>query len=210
MSEPEHLRISDAERHAVAERLREAAGDGRIDLTELDERLEATYAARTYADLVPITVDLPSTSTPVPTAPKAPAVPTPSAVARPQRHLAMMGGFERTGVWTVPPAMTVTCVIGGATLDLREARWAGRECVITVRALMGGATIVVGPEVDVVLEGVGIMGGYSGPGRSVPPELRDDSPVLRVRGVAFWAGVAVERRRRDDDAPDGRAPHRLH
>ena len=43
--EPSRMRISDAERNKVAEILREAAGDGRIDLDELDERLEATYAA---------------------------------------------------------------------------------------------------------------------------------------------------------------------
>ena len=49
------MRISDADRHQVAEILRQAAGEGRIDIDELDERLEATYAARTYADLVPIT-----------------------------------------------------------------------------------------------------------------------------------------------------------
>ena len=58
--DPRQLRISDADRHQVAEILREAAGEGRLDLDELDERLEATYAARTYADLVPITADLPA------------------------------------------------------------------------------------------------------------------------------------------------------
>src|SRR3954452_10026799 len=58
--DPARLRISDAERHQVAEILREAAGEGRLDLEELDQRLEATYAARTYADLVPITFDLPA------------------------------------------------------------------------------------------------------------------------------------------------------
>jgi hypothetical protein len=41
------LRISDDDRHRVAEVLRTAAGEGRIDLDELDERLEATYAAKT-------------------------------------------------------------------------------------------------------------------------------------------------------------------
>jgi DUF1707 SHOCT-like domain len=40
--DPTRLRISDDERHQVAEVLRQAAGDGRIDLEELDERLEAT------------------------------------------------------------------------------------------------------------------------------------------------------------------------
>src|SRR3954454_18871675 len=59
-NDPRQLRISDSERHQVAEILREAAGEGRLDMDELDERLEATYAARTYADLVPITLDLPT------------------------------------------------------------------------------------------------------------------------------------------------------
>ena len=57
--DPSQLRISDQDRHQVAEVLREAAGEGRIDFEELDQRLDATYAARTYADLVPITLDLP-------------------------------------------------------------------------------------------------------------------------------------------------------
>src|SRR6476661_4385016 len=59
--DPGALRIGDKERNAVAELLREAAGEGRLDLDELDERLEATYSARTYADLVPLTADLPIT-----------------------------------------------------------------------------------------------------------------------------------------------------
>ena len=58
--DPSQLRISDQDRHQVAEVLREAAGEGRIDLEELDQRLDATFAARTYADLVPITLDLPA------------------------------------------------------------------------------------------------------------------------------------------------------
>lgn len=58
------LRISDADRHKVAELLREAAGEGRIDMDELDERLEAAYVAKTYGDLVPLTADLPLGSQP--------------------------------------------------------------------------------------------------------------------------------------------------
>ena len=47
------LRISDEDRHAVSELLRQAAGEGRIDIAELQERLEATYQAKTYGELVP-------------------------------------------------------------------------------------------------------------------------------------------------------------
>lgn len=56
---PVALRASDAEREAVAARLRAAAADGRLTLTEADERQAAAYGARTRDDLVPLTADLP-------------------------------------------------------------------------------------------------------------------------------------------------------
>jgi hypothetical protein len=193
--DPSQLRISDNDRHQVAEVLREAAGEGRIDLTELDERLEATYAARTYADLVPITLDLPvARSTDLPARPAAatpsPVVPGPAE----ERHLAILGGVERKGVWTVPTHLTVNCFMGGADLDLRRAQFAAREVVITVNAVMGGADIKVNPHTHVIMEGTGIMGGFSGPSDSTPPELDATSPTVRIRGFAIMGGVSVSRR----------------
>src|SRR3712207_8360072 len=58
MALPEQ-RASDAEREAAAERIRVAAGDGRLDADELEERLERAYAARTVGDLEALTRDLP-------------------------------------------------------------------------------------------------------------------------------------------------------
>jgi hypothetical protein len=55
-----HLRISDADRAAAAERLRIAVDEGRLDLTEYDARLRSTYAATTYGELEPLTADLPA------------------------------------------------------------------------------------------------------------------------------------------------------
>jgi hypothetical protein len=60
---PDHrggLRASDAEREAVADRLRGAAAEGRLDPEELDERLGRAYAARTHAELDALTADLPA------------------------------------------------------------------------------------------------------------------------------------------------------
>jgi hypothetical protein len=54
------LRASDAERDAVAARLREAHAEGRLTFEELSERLDAAFAARTHGDLVPLTRDLPA------------------------------------------------------------------------------------------------------------------------------------------------------
>src|SRR3954451_8594587 len=193
--DPSQLRISDADRHQVAEVLREAAGEGRIDLTELDERLEATYAARTYADLVPITLDLPvAASSELPARPAA-AAPSP-LVSGPteEKHLAILGGLERKGVWTVPAHLTVNCFMGGADLDLRRAQFAAREVVLTINAVMGGADIKVNPHTHVIMEGTGIMGAFSGPSDKTAPELDANSPVVRIRGFALMGGVDVSRR----------------
>jgi Domain of unknown function (DUF1707) len=195
--DPARLRISDSDRHQVAEVLREAAGEGRIDFEELDERLEATYAARTYADLVPITLDLPTQpTTSLPAHPAAVSTPSPVVAGGPteEKHLAIMGGLDRKGVWTVPARLTVTCFMGGADLDLRQAQFAAREVVITINAVMGGADIKVNPHTHVIMEGTGIMGGYSGPSDQTPAELDANSPVVRIRGFAVMGGVSVARR----------------
>ena len=52
------LRASDAEREHVAERLRHAATEGRLQPDELDERLGAAFAARTYGELDVLLADL--------------------------------------------------------------------------------------------------------------------------------------------------------
>jgi Domain of unknown function (DUF1707) len=59
-------RASDAERDAVADRLRAAAAEGRLDPDELDERVGQAYSARTHAELASLTTDLPA---PVPKPP---------------------------------------------------------------------------------------------------------------------------------------------
>ena len=53
------LRVSDADRDRVAERLRAAAGEGRLTSDELEERLESAFSARTGTELEPLVADLP-------------------------------------------------------------------------------------------------------------------------------------------------------
>ena len=53
------LRISDADRERAAQRLHTALSEGRITLSELEERLAVVYAARYEADLRPPLADLP-------------------------------------------------------------------------------------------------------------------------------------------------------
>lgn len=58
--------MSDADRGLVAGQLKKAHAEGRLDLTEFDERTRQVWAARTFGDLAGITADLPDIRQPVP------------------------------------------------------------------------------------------------------------------------------------------------
>lgn len=58
------IRASDRDREQTAERLRHAAGEGRLLPEELEERLRVAFAARTYAELDALVGDLPSPAAP--------------------------------------------------------------------------------------------------------------------------------------------------
>jgi hypothetical protein len=59
----QHLRVSDAERQAVADRLGEHFAEGRLDQAEFDERAGCAMSAKTRADLSGLFDDLPDLST---------------------------------------------------------------------------------------------------------------------------------------------------
>jgi len=109
--DPLAVRASDEERHRVAETLRQAAGEGRIDIDELDERLEATYAAKTYGDLVPITADLPTSSERLPV-PRPCADPPATPAVSYGSSVAVLGDCTRRGVWLVPERHTDFSLMG--------------------------------------------------------------------------------------------------
>jgi hypothetical protein len=191
--DPQH-RASDADRERVAEVLREAAGDGRLTMDELDQRLDAVFAAKTYAELEPITQDLPASG-----AAYVPAA-QPFTAGDPQRFggeptsggaFAVMGGFSRKGQWVVPKNFTAFLFMGGGEIDLRNARFADREVSIHVVAIMGGCEIVVPEDATVRVTGIGIMGAFehsdSGPGTP-------DGPVITIDGLSFMGGVDVRRK----------------
>jgi hypothetical protein len=72
------MRVGDAERMAIADRLAKHFVDGRLDETEFDERLDRAMRAITMADLTGLLSDLPDDE---------PAEPQPLAARRHQRRM---------------------------------------------------------------------------------------------------------------------------
>jgi hypothetical protein len=186
------MRISDADRHQVSEVLRQAAGEGRIDLDELEERLEATYHAKTYAELVPITVDLPVRTPPTPTVVpgQAPVLAGPTY----ESSVAIMSETKRLGPWQVQDGHTAFALMGSVLLDLRDARLTGPELTINANAVMGEVKVLVDAGTVVVVEGIGIMGEFREQRSRVDAEITTDSPVVRVKGMALMGSVHVQRK----------------
>ncbi|GAB2788991.1 DUF1707 domain-containing protein [Streptomyces chlorus] len=195
------LRASDADRERVAAVLRDAVAEGRLDMEEFEERLDATYKARTYRELEPITRDLPApgVSVPVVSLTKSPEPggdwasrvgvggDAPSTWA-----VAVMSGFQRKGRWTAPRKFNCFAFWGGGEIDLREADFADREIVINAVAIMGGIDVIVPQGVEVVVRGIGVMGGFDHREEGVQGE--PGAPRVIVSGFAFWGGVGVKRK----------------
>jgi Domain of unknown function (DUF1707) len=64
MYSDQHVRVSDAERQAVSDRLAEHFAEGRLDQAEFDERVGRAMNAKTRADLRGLFDDLPETGAP--------------------------------------------------------------------------------------------------------------------------------------------------
>ncbi|QGV80430.1 DUF1707 SHOCT-like domain-containing protein [Streptomyces ficellus] len=191
-SELPEMRASDADRERIAERLREAVAEGRLDMTEFEERLDLAYKARTQGELVPLVRDLPEPAA----APAAGDPAWPARVGRPATSkgaFAFWSGFGRRGRWSVARNFTAGVLQGGGDIDLREADFEDREIVIRCFAVMGGIQVVVPPELHVEVSGFGFMGGFDdrGAGEGTP-----GSPRVRITGFALMGGVDVRRKER--------------
>jgi hypothetical protein len=180
VAENPELRLSDRDRDQVIEFLGENAAAGRLTLAEHQERVEKALAARTRADLEPLTRDLPSTPTPAP------------ARRKPTRWLvAVMGGSDKKGRWRIGDRLNAVCVMGGGVLDLRQAEIDGDEVTINAVAVMGGLDIYVPDTVEVEVGGFAIMGGNDQRGSSRPP--RPGAPLLHVNAYSLMGGIDVWR-----------------
>jgi hypothetical protein len=200
------LRASDHDRDRIAEVLRQAAGEGRLTLDELDERLEALYAAKTYGELEPITRDLPVGSPPaVPVAADRPAAERIGGEPTSSFAVAIMGGFSRKGSWVAPRDFTAAAFWGGGEIDLREARFAERVVTIRAFAVMGGIDVIVPEDAEVDVQGIGILGGFddraSGPGAA-------GAPRIVVKGCAFWGSASVKRKPKDSELKRRKQEHK--
>ncbi|MGV0716017.1 DUF1707 domain-containing protein [Mycolicibacterium sp. XJ662] len=180
------MRAADTDRIQVAQLLTDAAAHGRLQLSEYEDRLAKAYAAQTYDELDRLSADLPGAFSRGRTG--GPCRPAPSTML-----LAIMSGFERRGRWNVPERLTTVALFGGGMVDLRYADFTSPEVEIHSYSVFGGQTILVPPEVNVDLRGVGVMGRFE---HAVSGEGSPGAPCVRIRGFSLFGNVGVKRKKR--------------
>lgn len=180
------IRVSDADRDEVAQLLNEHAAVGRLTLAEHEERVELAFGAKTRGELDRLLADLPATSG---AARSAVDMPVRRKVSR--WLVAIMGGSHRRGRFRLSGSVNTLAIMGGDDVDLREAEIDGDEVVINAYAFMGGTDIYVPDTVEVIVEGIAIMGGNDE--RGSRRSARKGAPVIRVRAYAFMGGIDIWR-----------------
>ncbi len=171
------LRAGDADRDAVAELLRIAATEGRIDLPELEERLGRLSQAKTYGELYALVADLPAAAEPD------------TLVLR-----TTTANIRQAGRWVVPKLITAESTTGWITIDFTRAVCAHRE--VTVEVITKTAWIEL-----ILPEGwaarVGPLSAYTGHLSNKAADTPDPgAPTVTVTGDPLFGYIKIRQRYR--------------
>ena len=195
-----NIRIGHRERDAVAEVLQEAAGDGRLSMAELDDRLEAALQAKTYADLDPLVADL-SVELPSRTlSSDRPHVQRPPAAGYSREDpLRLDGGMsseKRRGVWTVPPFILINQGVGSVKLNCLEAIPAAQ--MIEIEVIGGAGSIVLVLPDGWAVDTDRLSKSWGSKSVNVPRESAPGKPLLVIYGELGMGSFKVRPANRFD------------
>lgn len=189
--DPSLLRVSHADRDRMVEILRDAAVEGRLDTDELEERVERALTARTFADLEPLTQDLPVTA-PAPPAVRALA-PTGPADGEVERWQVNGQRLVREGAWVVPRLIELNVHGGSARLDYTVARLPqGGQSTLRISTHGGSVRLKVPPGIVVDLSGISTHGGRIRDLTSRHTVPGAVTHVITVTGSTHGGSVRVE------------------
>jgi hypothetical protein len=175
------LRASDAERDRAIELLRQHAALGRLTPSELEERTENAYAAKTRADLAALLRDLPRSAT---------GQPTVQGKAR-RWFVAILGRPQRRGRFRLRGHAIALSVLAAPDIDLCNVDIEGSELVIYVFSLLGGPDIYVADSMRVEMSGFSSLFSNDQEGSQRPAD--SESPVIWVRAYSLIGGCTVWR-----------------
>ncbi|MFI5878179.1 DUF1707 domain-containing protein [Streptomyces sp. NPDC051554] len=191
------LRASDADRDRIADILREALAEGRLDADEHAERVEGVLSAKTVGELEVFIQDLPAAHGRRATTPSyspAPNRPTEGAIpAEADQHVvAVFSAAMRKGRWRAGRRMHAYAVFGSVEIDLSEAIFEYQQVVIKAVSVFGNVEIRVPENVSLRGTGGGVLGNFE---VDTLDSVEPDAPVVYVDGWAVLGNIEAKPKR---------------
>jgi hypothetical protein len=173
--------------------LSDAFAHDALDVDEFERRVTIAHTSESPNEIQALLADLPAATDAIARVPVALAPSDLNDDPAPQTLYAILGGTDRRGAWNVPRRLRLVALMGGAVLDLREARFPPGVVDVEVKAFWGGVQIIVPPGLAVEVHGTAIMGGFQNVNRA-PAHPDPDAPLLRVHGIVVMGGVDITMR----------------
>jgi hypothetical protein len=204
----------DAAREQAVEVLMEHFSRNVMDMDEFEGLLDSVNRCSTTSELRELLSKLPpleslKSATDLMSAPGGPPVVVDADRVRPRGFLlSVLSGTTRAGRWIPARKSFALGVLGGISLDFREAVLGAGVTDVNVLAVLGVVEIIVPPEMAVEVDGMAVLGGFEYQ-TNAPPRTDPNPPILRVRGLAVLAGVNVEVRLPGETSRDAKKRRRL-
>src|SRR3712207_5316420 len=144
------LRPADAEREEVVTRLQTAVGEGRIDLDEFSQRVDAAYGAPTSAELEALLADRPAPAADIPAVGEIVGERVTGSVA------SVFGDVKLTATTGVPDRAST--VFGDVRIDLRGLRTSAEEVHLQLGTVFGDVEVIVSEGVAAEIQGWTVFG----------------------------------------------------
>ncbi|MFG2328749.1 DUF1707 domain-containing protein [Streptomyces sp. NPDC048604] len=188
------LRASDADRDRIADILRDALAEGRLDAEEHGERIEAVYRAKTMGELEPLVRDLPAPRGERPAAPEERYAygPDDETAAPAENMVAIFSSNTRKGRWRVGRRTNAFALFGNVEIDLTEAIFAQRLTTINATSIFGNVEVRVPENISLRGNGTGVFGNFEVRTLEAPDP---EAPVVVVNGYSVFGNVEARPKR---------------
>lgn len=186
------LRASDADRDRVAEILREALAEGRLDPEEHAERIDTVYRAKTMGELEPVLRDLPAAGGSRPQPDSGGYAHGPGAPVPDQTLVAIFSASVRKGRWQAPARINAFALFGSVEIDLTEAVFPQQQVRINATSIFGSVDIRVPENITLRSNGSGVLGSFEVQTNDAEDP---DAPQVLVNGLAVLGSVDARPKR---------------
>ncbi len=173
MENKKSIRPTTQEIDRTVDQLQTAFSHNLLSELEFDERMSKALSAKEQQELEDLLADL-------------------DAPELEKNSYAIMSGFDKNGYFVLGKSYNVKAIMGGCSIDLRQAEFKCHETVMKVTAIMGGIELILPEGFRVIVQGSPILGGIS---QKVNRNLPPTAPVIKIKATCIMGGIDISNKK---------------